>query len=116
MREKQESSTQSRVRTQSDIPLCSPDDAGNMANHFINQYLMHCRCVTTEEAILCLGMLSDRVDAVNDALTAQVQPVEDDHEHSEQEVAPATKEVIREPINKAKAKSRRPSNRQRVRR
>lgn len=106
MQENQQAAPQKRVRTQYDLPLTSADDAGNLANHFINLFLDNCRCVTQEEALLCLGVLSDRMDAVNDSLTAQLQPVDHDHEHEHEHMSevvehnPKHKEAVREPIKK----------------
>lgn len=81
------------TRTPLDLPLVSPSDAGNLANHFINLYLMNCRCVTAEEALQCLGVLGERADAVFNGLTEQLQPVAE-HEHSHESAAPAEVKAV----------------------
>lgn len=95
-------------RTSDHLPMVSAEDAANLSNFFIDKYLIQCRCITPEEVVRCLGMLTDRVEEVTERMIMAVQPVADSHDHEheviEQEAAPASG-VVREPINKHKTPS-----------
>lgn len=94
-------------RTPDHLPMVSPDDAANLSNFFIDKYLVSCRCVTPEEVVRCLGMLSDMIEDVNNRMIEIIQPVSDDHGHDhgviEHEAAPTTTEAVRKPVEQPSA-------------
>jgi hypothetical protein len=44
-------------RDQNLAPLCTIDDARNLASYFIGQYLQMCRAVTNDDALKCIEVL-----------------------------------------------------------
>jgi hypothetical protein len=63
------------LRTENDLPMCSPTDAAALSGHLLNQYLRNCRVIGKEEVTQALSMVSAQIDDINKNMSKQEEPV-----------------------------------------